>query len=99
MEASGRYQVAREPKVWWCEPGGVTIRYYGGRPLGMLLAATSDESQPLTGLSPLTRPEPIGLGTEIEFAEAGTLFLRINDSPAELADNDGELVVRIRRKE
>jgi hypothetical protein len=99
MEASGRYQIAREPKVWWCEPGGVTIRYYGGRPLGMLLAAVSDESKPLTGLSPLTRPEPIGLGTEIEFKEAGTLFLRINDSPAERADNDGELVVRIRRRE
>jgi hypothetical protein len=65
----------------------------------MLLAAISDESQPLAGSSPLTRPEPIGLGTEIEFAEAGTLFLRINDSPAELADNDGELVVRIRRRE
>jgi hypothetical protein len=99
VEASGRYQVAREPKVWWCEPGGVTIRYYGGRPLGILLAATSDESQPLAGLSPLTRPDPIGLGAEITCAESGTLFLRINDSPAELADNDGQLTVRIRRKD
>jgi hypothetical protein len=42
--ASGRYQVAQKPKVWWCEPGGVTIRYYRGRPLGMLLAAIRAES-------------------------------------------------------
>ena len=47
LEAAGRYQVAHEPQVWWCEPGGVTIRYYRGRPLGMLLAAASDESQAL----------------------------------------------------
>lgn len=99
IDASGRYQVAREPRPWWCEPGGVTIRYYGGRPLGMLLAATSDLSQPLAGLSPLTRPESIGLGAVVTFAKAGTLFLRINDSPAELADNEGVVTVRIRRQE
>ena len=39
LSASGRYQLAHEPKVWWCEPGGVTIRYYHGQPLGILLAA------------------------------------------------------------
>ena len=45
--ASGRYQVAHEPKVWWCEPGGVTIRYHHGQPLGILLAAVrADESRP-----------------------------------------------------
>ncbi len=37
LSASGRYQLAREPAVWWCEPGGVTIRYYHGQPLGILL--------------------------------------------------------------
>ncbi len=95
LEASGRYQVAREPAIWWCEPGGVTIRYYEGRPLGMLLAAVSDLSQPLTGDSPLTRPRAIGLGAEVTFEESGTLFLRINEAPADLADNDGELSVRI----
>ena len=39
LTAAGRYQVAKEPKIWWCEPGGVSIRYYHGRPLGILLAA------------------------------------------------------------
>ena len=39
LTAAGRYQVAKTTKVWWCEPGGVSIRYYRGRPLGILLAA------------------------------------------------------------
>ena len=42
---AGRYQVAAEPKPWPCEAGGVTIRYHRGQPLGMLLAAVSDEER------------------------------------------------------
>ncbi|MCA9249334.1 MAG: hypothetical protein KDA42_19565, partial [Planctomycetales bacterium] len=30
LRASGRYQVAQEPRPWDCEPGGVTIRYVAG---------------------------------------------------------------------
>ena len=43
FEAEGRYQIARDPQVWWCEPNGVTIRYHGGLPLGILLGAVVDE--------------------------------------------------------
>jgi hypothetical protein len=44
ISASGRYQIALEKasdgeKPWPCEPGGVTIEYHDGRPLGMLLGA------------------------------------------------------------
>ena len=38
LRAAGRYQVADRPQPWPCEPGGVSIRYYRGRPLGILLA-------------------------------------------------------------
>ena len=44
LAAEGRYQVADKPQIWWCEPGGVTIRYYQGRPLGILLAAVRPDS-------------------------------------------------------
>ncbi len=96
LTAAGRYQVAREPKIWWCEPGGVSIRYHQGHPLGMLLAGVSDQTKPLPGITPLAHPEPIGQARELQFATSGTLFLRINDSPAELADNAGQLRVEIR---
>ena len=44
LTAEGRYQVAKIPTIWWCEPNGVSIRYYQGRPLGMLLAAVRPDS-------------------------------------------------------
>jgi hypothetical protein len=114
LTASGRYQVAAQPKIWWCEPGGVSIRYYQGRPLGILLAAvrpddTSARSQAEPGNenywtvsgrekeSPSTflRPIAVGQGTTITPEQSGTLFLKINDSAAELNDNAGEIKVEI----
>lgn len=96
LTASGRYQVAQQPKVWWCEPGGVSIRYYHGRPLGMLLAAVRPGPTPRADeenafLEPIT----VGLGTELAVPAGGTLYLRINDSAAELSDNAGELAVDV----
>jgi hypothetical protein len=95
LVASGRYQVAETTEIWWCEPGGVTIRYHQGRPLGLLVGAVRDDSQPLDGLSPLTRPEPVGLARDWIPETGGTLYLKINESSAQLADNQGQLTVRI----
>jgi hypothetical protein len=49
IAAKGRYQIAAEKteegtKTWPCEPGGVTIEYYAGRPLGMLIGAIVEEA-------------------------------------------------------
>ncbi|MEX0818398.1 MAG: hypothetical protein WD070_02360 [Pirellulaceae bacterium] len=95
LEATGRYQLADQPKIWWCEPNGVTIRYHKGLPLGLLLGAIVDESAADGGAIPLVTPKPIGIGGEYPIEEGGTLYLRINDSPAELEDNAGSLEVRI----
>ncbi|NLS93462.1 MAG: hypothetical protein GXX96_14990 [Planctomycetaceae bacterium] len=95
IRAQGRYQVADQPAIWWCEPGGVTIRYYHGRPLGVLLAAVRSDD-PHNETSVFLQPETVGLGTTIRTESAGTLYLRINDSAAELDDNAGTLDVAIR---
>ena len=97
LAASGRYQVAKEPKVWWCEPGGVSIRYYKGRPLGILLAAVRPDHPATGSTSALLRSTAVGLGATISPPQIGTLFLKINDSPGELDDNAGELKVELRR--
>jgi hypothetical protein len=96
LSASGRYQVAKEPKVWWCEPGGVSIRYYQGRPLGILLAAVRPDHPSPEKTSALLRPIVVGLGATLSPTETGTLFLKINDSAGELDDNAGELKVEVR---
>ncbi len=96
--AAGRYQIAVDQKdgalqPWPCEPGGVTIEYHDGRPLGMLLGAivgAGDSAHNTFG-------EPTGIGSQatIEPASSGTLYLRVNDSPAALHDNRGTLSLKI----
>jgi hypothetical protein len=98
LAASGRYKIAATPQPWPCEAGGITLRYAGGQPLGMLLAGLSDlEGEPST-ITPLTTPQPIGLGSEIEPMKAGTLYLKINEPASGLADNTGTLTVTVRAK-
>ncbi len=94
LRAKGRYQVADRPQVWWCEPNGVSIRYYQGQPLGILLGAVRPD-RPTGGASPLIRPLVIGLDYTLTPKQSGTLYFKINDSPAELADNAGSLMVHV----
>jgi hypothetical protein len=106
LTAEGRYQVAKTPVIWWCEPNGVSIRYYRGRPLGMLLAAIRPDSgiagkPPRPGqpaeekLSAFLRPTPVGLRATLSPDESGTLFLKINHSAGELGENAGHLTVKV----
>lgn len=95
LRATGRYQIANTGQIWWCEPGGVSIRYYHGRPLGMLLAAIRPDRGSPDDPTPLIHPVSIGLGTIMTPVTTGTLYLRVNDSAAELADNAGTLHVEV----
>lgn len=95
ITATGRYQVGADPKPWWCEPNGVTIDYYRGHPLGILTAAIRDDTNPIPSAPYLSKSAAIGLGSEITPTWSGTLYLRINESPAHLADNDGQLTIQV----
>lgn len=92
LTATGRFQIAADPTPWPCEPNGVTIRYFRGYPLGMLLAAVHDDQFAPEGL---WQPVPVGLERTLVTERSGTLFLRVNDSPAEWRNNQGELEVHI----
>jgi hypothetical protein len=96
--AVGRYQIAVDQKdgalqPWPCEPGGVTVEYHDGRPLGMLLGAIVDLGN--SAHEAFAAPIGIGLQTAIKPAASGTLYLRVNDSSAALHDNRGTLTVSI----
>jgi hypothetical protein len=106
LKASGRFEVARDEvdgqeRIWWCEPGGVSIKYYRGRPLGQLVAAilpddwTGEAAKPK---QPLWQPITIGLEGELKPETTGTLYLRVNEFPSELSDNRGELKVEVSTK-
>lgn len=101
ISATGRYQIAIEQKdgatmPWSCEPGGITIDYHDGRPLGMLLGAVDarDERTTPTDFT-FAKPLAIGLRAIVKPTASGTLYLRVNDSAARLDDNRGTLSVKI----
>jgi hypothetical protein len=91
VTATGRYVIADDGQPWPCEPGGVTIEYHDGRPLGMLLGAIDGRN----GVTTLARPFGIGLGNTVTPKSTGTLYLRVNDSAGRLHDNRGTLTVTI----
>lgn len=97
VTARGRYQIALQKtdgadRPWPCEPGGVTIEYHDGRPLGMLLGAiVPDDGNEATFGEPLA----IGLGAKLKPEVSGTLYLRVNESAARLGDNRGRLTITI----
>ena len=95
IQAEGHFQIAKDEQPWISEAGGVTLRYYEGRPLGMLLGNVRLD-QPRPGLANLAAPVPVGRRGRIRPVESGTLYLIINDHPAEYADNHGALTVTIR---
>jgi hypothetical protein len=99
IRATGRYQLAQLPKTQWCEPNGVSIYYYRGRPLGILLAAVHPDPATPNELSALLKPTVVGLETTLTPTTTGTLFLKINDSSANFAKNSGKAEVDVVRVE
>lgn len=95
LTASGRFEIKSGQPAWPCEAGGVTMRYAGGRPLGMLLAAVDDLDGETPAKSPLTDPQAVGLTATLKPEHTGTLYLKINEPASGLADNTGHLTVRI----
>ncbi|MBI1902322.1 MAG: hypothetical protein HYS13_14575 [Planctomycetia bacterium] len=97
LTASGRFQVAKtaDGRTWHSEPQGVSVRYCDGLPIGTLLAAVRpDESDPQSP-SALLRPIVVGRETTITPEKAGTLYLRVNEFSGDLADNAGQVEVKI----
>lgn len=74
------------------EPAGISLDWYRGRPLGRLLAAQWVESPPGGG-----RPAFIvlGEGAEATFTAAtdGPLYLKLNEPPADLANDEGRFTI------
>jgi hypothetical protein len=73
----------------------VTLRYHRSLPLGVLLATVRKDGFSEGAVSAFLNPGPIGMGRTVRAPATGVLYFRINDSPAELDDNEGSLEVRI----
>ena len=76
------------------EADGISLRWYRGRPLGRLLVAQWVE-QPDDGGRP--RFVVLATGSKGEFTAAtdGVVYLKLNEPPGELSDDDGRLGVEL----
>jgi hypothetical protein len=114
LTAVGRWKKTVRPKLWAglkdppeqieLEPGGISIRYYRGQPVGLLQAAVRpDAPQPDAGSqnskTPFSSPIAVGLDAALTPATSGTLYYKLNDSAADLSSNDGEVKVEIQRRD
>ncbi len=97
VKAIGQYEIRNDGQPWVCEPNGVTIHYWKGQPLGLLLGNLRHEQWDGTTVTPLAETHPVGYGTKLYPTAPVTLFLKINESPAELADNQGKIQIQIKR--
>ena len=97
IAATGRFELAQDPKPWISEPQGVSIRYFGGKPLGVLLGCLRTETGESGGaMDSMLRVETIGRGGEFTAPFTGTMYFRLNDEWNSLSDNKGEVTVEIR---
>lgn len=99
VTATGRFTLAQQPKPWLSEPQGVSIRYFDGSPLGELQGCLRREARSSGDPESMLKVLSIGRSRQFTAPITGTLYLRVNDSWSELADNTGEVQVSIRRVE
>jgi len=99
-------------EIWYSEPGGITLQYHAGQPLGKLLAALvplarvpgSVPAAPPGRPAPahagegLWKPLAVGLAAALTPRQDGALYLRVNESSARLADNLGPIQVTIKQR-
>ncbi|MGY8771483.1 MAG: hypothetical protein ACKVH8_23970 [Pirellulales bacterium] len=98
LSASGQYQIAQDEKPWISEPNGITLQYHNGFPLGMLMCGLRPDDWTGQGTSPLTYQESVGLNRELVIQADTTLYFKVNDHPAQLGDNIGNVTIEIREK-
>ena len=98
LKSSGKFLLRKRPadssqRPWLVEPQGATIEYFRGNPIGCVLATVV----PNEGSEVTKRWETIRVGSFVTLKPtvSGTLFLKVNESSNELADNDGKIEVEV----
>lgn len=96
VTATGRFELASQPRPWVSEPQGISFRYFNGRPLGLLLACIRNESGATdSDLQSMLTVYPIGKGGAFRAPISGTLYFRVNDEWNSLSNNRGQVEVNV----
>ena len=115
LAARGRFVMGRRgdpEEIWRSEPGGITLQYHAGHPLGKLLAmlvpspgksrfpvaSGPDGPNPEDAAVNGLEPWAVGRNFTLTPRHDAVLYLRVNDSSARLGDNEGAVDVSIARE-
>ncbi len=93
--AKGQFSLADKPKPWISEAEGISFRYHNRIPLGRLLATVRTSEMEAGEAESMLEMQSIGATSRFEAKKTGTLYLRLNDHPGELADNKGSAMIEI----
>lgn len=97
ISAEGMVTLAQQPKPWESTADGISFRYFKGRPLGRLIMLIKP-AEDADDLSPMLQEYPLGANATWMAPVSGTIYFRLNDSWDELADNRGQVTVKIDHK-
>lgn len=98
IRSKGRYVIGESvvegrKTAWPCEPNGISLEYYRGQPLGKLMMVVKPDRD--GALMRFDQSVPVGLSLKWKADFSGTIFFRVNESPAGLKDNSGTLLVSV----
>ncbi len=93
----GHSLIAGQLIPWESTANGITLHYYRGRPLGQLLVGTIDESAAKVDaqIEGLRDYQALGTSGVFTATRPGRVCFRINESPARMNDNQGDLDLEI----
>lgn len=97
VQTTGRVRVGHASACQLeAEPDGISIEWYRGRPIGRILAAQWVEPQARSdGARPAFVVVAESARGEFIAPSDGPLFFKLNESPGELADNEGAFQVEV----
>ena len=99
IRADGQFsmQGTTAEERWLSDPGGITLHYSSGQPLGVLQAILIPPEKIRGDYFNASRVQLIGREKHWTPDQSGTLYLRINNKASRLPDNEGSIRVDIQR--
>jgi hypothetical protein len=98
IRAKGRFTMQGKTanERWPSDPGGITLHYLSGHPLGVLQAVLIPSQKTGVDFFDTSHIQLIGRGKQWTPNQSGTLYLRINNKASQLPNNEGTIDVSIR---
>ena len=99
IRADGQFsmQGTTAEERWPSDPGGITLHYSSGQPLGVLQATLIPPEKIRGDYFNASRVQLIGREKHWTPDQSGTLYIRINNKASRLPDNEGSIRVDIQR--